>query len=75
MWDGLNPEYAISAIFALPNVAYVAVFASSNGEGTTVYRLMTQTGQYICLQTKGYLEFNKSTNKIETFICINKLIR
>ena len=28
----------------------LAVFASSSGEGSTVYRLLTQTGQYICLQ-------------------------
>ena len=27
-----------------------SVFASSKGEGSTVYRLLTQTGQYICLQ-------------------------
>jgi len=29
----------------------------------------------ICLQTKGFLEFNKSTNKIESFLCINTVIR
>jgi len=51
------------------------MFASSSGEGSTVYRLLTQTGQYICLQTKGYLEFNRTTNKIETFICINTVVK
>lgn len=51
------------------------MFASSNGEGTTVYRLTTQTGELICLQTKGFLEFNKTTNKIESFLCINTVIR
>lgn len=51
------------------------MFASSNGEGTTVYRLFTQTGELICLQTKGFLEFNKTTNKIESFLCINTLIK
>merc|ERR1719186_950332 len=51
------------------------MFASSNGEGTTVYRLFTQTGELICLQTKGFLEFNKTTNKIESFLCINTVIR
>jgi len=51
------------------------MFASSNGEGTSVYRLFTQTGELICLQTKGFLEFNKTTNKIESFLCINTVIR
>jgi len=51
------------------------MFASSNGEGSTVYRLTTQTGELICLQTKGFLEFNKTTNKIESFLCINTVIR
>jgi len=51
------------------------MFASSNGEGSTVYRLFTQTGELICLQTKGFLEFNKTTNKIESFLCINTVIR
>ena len=30
----------------------ISVFASSSGEGSTVYRLLTQTGQYICLQVQ-----------------------
>ena len=30
----------------------LSVFASSSGEGSTVYRLLTQTGQYICLQVQ-----------------------
>lgn len=51
------------------------MFASANGEGTTVYRLFTNTGELICLQTKGFLEFNKATKKIESFLCINTLIR
>jgi len=51
------------------------MFASSNGEGSTVYRLFTQTGELICLETRGFLEFNKTTNKIESFLCINTLIR
>jgi PAS domain-containing protein len=51
------------------------MFASANGEGSTVYRLFTQTGELICLQTKGFLEFNKTTNKIESFLCINTVIR
>jgi len=51
------------------------MFASSNGEGSTVYRLFTQTGELICLETRGFLEFNKTNNKIESFLCINTLIR
>lgn len=51
------------------------MFASSSGEGTTVYRLFSSTGELICLQTRGFLEYNKSKNKIESFLCINTLIK
>jgi len=51
------------------------MFASSNGEGSTVYRLFAKTGELICLQTKGFLEYNTSKNKIESFLCINTVIR
>ena len=39
------------------------------------YRLFTNTGELICLQTKGFLEYNKETKMIESFLCINTLIR
>ena len=39
------------------------------------YRLFTNTGELICLQTKGFLEYNKETRKIESFLCINTLVR
>lgn len=51
------------------------MFASSSGEGTTVYRLFSSTGELICLQTRGFLEYNKAKNKIESFLCINTLIK
>ena len=47
------------------NISHVAVFASSSGEGSTVYRLFTNSGELICLQTKGFLEYNKAKNKVK----------
>lgn len=38
-------------------------------------RLFTSTGELVCLQTKGFLEYNKATKKIESFLCINTVIR
>ena len=39
------------------------------------FRLFTNTGELICLQTKGFLEYNKETKKIDSFLCINTLIK
>ena len=38
-------------------------------------RLRSKTGQYVCLQSRGILEFNKSSKKIDHFVCINTKIR
>lgn len=45
---------------------------SSYGEST--YRLLTRNGTFIYLQTKGYLEIDKNTNKVHSFICVNTLL-
>lgn len=45
---------------------------SSYGEST--YRLFTGNGEIIYLHTKGFLEIDKSTNKVHSFICVNTLL-
>ncbi|XP_069684148.1 aryl hydrocarbon receptor nuclear translocator homolog isoform X2 [Periplaneta americana] len=42
--------------------------------GSSCYRLQSKTGQYIYLRTHGYLEYDKDTQQIVSFICINTLV-
>lgn len=47
-------------------------FTTPHGE--SCYRLMTRTGQFIYLKTRGYLEIQNDSNKVHTFCCINTLV-
>ncbi|XP_050455079.1 aryl hydrocarbon receptor nuclear translocator-like protein 1 isoform X2 [Cataglyphis hispanica] len=42
--------------------------------GTSCYRLLTKSGKFIYLRTHGYLEFDKNTKTVESFVCINTLV-
>ncbi|XP_012232498.1 uncharacterized protein [Linepithema humile] len=42
--------------------------------GSSCYRLLTKTGQFIYLRTHGYLEFDKDTQTVESFVCVNTLV-
>lgn len=42
--------------------------------GESCYRLRSKTGQFIYLKTRGYLEIDKDTNKVHSFVCINTLV-
>lgn len=42
--------------------------------GESCYRLMSRTGSFIYLKTRGYLEIDKDTNKVHSFVCINTLV-
>ncbi|XP_059080647.1 circadian locomoter output cycles protein kaput-like [Tigriopus californicus] len=50
------------------------MFANTSGEGFTTYRLLCRDGNYITLQTRGYLEFNKHTQKVESFMAVNTIL-
>jgi PAS domain-containing protein len=56
------------------NLFISTVFSSVEGQGYSVYRLRSKTGALIHLRTRGFLEFNKTTQKVETFVCINTLL-
>ncbi|XP_067642338.1 uncharacterized protein gce isoform X1 [Eurosta solidaginis] len=45
---------------------------SSFGEST--YRLITRNGHFIYLHSKGYLEVDKETQEVRSFICVNTLL-
>lgn len=51
------------------------VFSSTQGQGTVSYRLKCKNGELINLRSRGYLEVNKQTGQIESFVCINTVLR
>ncbi len=50
------------------------MFANTSGEIMTSYRLLCKDGDYIHIQTKGYLEINPETQKVDSFMCINYVV-
>ncbi|XP_043678857.1 circadian locomoter output cycles protein kaput-like isoform X3 [Vespula pensylvanica] len=42
--------------------------------GSSCYRLLSKTGEFIYLRTHGYLEYDKDTQTVESFVCINTLV-
>ncbi|KMQ96377.1 neuronal pas domain-containing protein 2 [Lasius niger] len=42
--------------------------------GSSCYRLLTKTGEFIYLRTHGYLEYDKDTQTVESFVCVNTLV-
>lgn len=44
------------------------------GQGAISYRLRCQDNSYVTLRSRGFLEFNKQTGELESFVCINSVI-
>lgn len=42
--------------------------------GESCYRLMTRTGNFIYLRTRGYLDIDRDTNQVRSFVCVNALV-
>lgn len=42
--------------------------------GESCYRLMTRTGDFIYLRTRGYLDIDRDTNQVRSFVCVNALV-
>ncbi|XP_049295055.1 protein trachealess-like isoform X1 [Anopheles funestus] len=45
-----------------------------NQNGESCYRLMSRTGDFIYLKTRGYLEVDSDTKVVQSFVCINTLV-
>lgn len=63
-----------SAPRTIPTSISVTVYDRGEGFGSSCYRLLSKTGQFIYLRTHGYLEFDKSTQSVESFVCVNTLV-
>lgn len=50
------------------------VYDCNNSYGESTYRLFTRNGKIIYLQSKGFLEIDKETNKVHSFVCVNTLL-
>ncbi|KAL7046755.1 hypothetical protein ACKWTF_002701 [Chironomus riparius] len=42
--------------------------------GESCYRLMSRTGQFIYLKTRGILEIDERTRQVHSFVCVNTLV-
>ena len=42
--------------------------------GESCYRLMSRTGQFIYLKTRGCLEVDDKTRQVHSFVCVNSLV-
>lgn len=55
-------------------VALRQMYDYSQKDGESCYRLMTRTGDFIYLKTRGYLEVDSETKRVQSFVCINTLV-
>ncbi|XP_020812068.1 uncharacterized protein LOC110187043 [Drosophila serrata] len=55
-------------------VALRQMYDCNSSYGESTYRLFTRNGNIIYLQSKGYLEVDKETNKVHSFFCVNTLL-
>ncbi|KAK4287643.1 hypothetical protein Pmani_039286 [Petrolisthes manimaculis] len=50
------------------------MFSSTQGQGVISYRLRCRDGNHVNLRSRGYLEVNKQTGQVESFVCINTVL-
>ncbi|XP_055845365.1 neuronal PAS domain-containing protein 2-like isoform X2 [Episyrphus balteatus] len=55
-------------------VALRQMYDCKSDYGESCYRLLTRNNRFIYLQTKGFLEIDKETNKVHSFVCVNTLV-
>lgn len=55
-------------------VALRQMYDCNSDYGESCYRLLSRNGDFIYLNTKGYLEIDKGTNKVHSFVCVNTLL-
>lgn len=55
-------------------IALRQMYDQSQPYGESCYRLVSRTGQFMYLRTRGYLEIDPVTKAAQSFVCINSLI-
>lgn len=51
-----------------------AVYDFNSPYGESCYRLMTRTGDFIYLRTRGFLDIDRESNQVRSFVCVNALV-
>ncbi|XP_073830605.1 uncharacterized protein [Musca autumnalis] len=55
-------------------VALRQMYDCNSDTGESFYRLLSRNGNFIYLRTRGYLEIDRKTNKVHSFVCVNTLL-
>lgn len=55
-------------------IALRQMYDENKPYGESCYRLVSRTGQFIYLRTKGFLEIDRTTKAAQSFVCINSLV-
>lgn len=50
------------------------MYDESKEFGESYYRLMSRSGHFIYMRTRGFLEIDKDTKKVQSFVCVNSVI-
>ncbi|KPI97710.1 hypothetical protein RR46_07457 [Papilio xuthus] len=50
------------------------MYDQSREYGESYYRLITRSGHFIYMRTRGFLEIDPNTKKVQSFVCINRVI-
>lgn len=52
----------------------ISVYDFGKPYGESCYRLMSRTGQFIYLRTRGFLDVDEDTRQVHSFVCVNTLM-
>ncbi|XP_049873331.1 aryl hydrocarbon receptor nuclear translocator-like protein 1 [Pectinophora gossypiella] len=50
------------------------MYDQSKEFGESYYRLMTRSGHFIYMRTRGFLEIDRDSKKVQSFVCVNSVI-
>ncbi|CAH0398413.1 unnamed protein product [Chilo suppressalis] len=50
------------------------MYDQSREFGESYYRLMSRSGSFIYMRTRGFLEIDKDTKKVQSFVCVNSVV-
>lgn len=58
------------------NINYLSfsVYDFNSPYGESCYRLMARSGEFIYLRTRGFLDIDRETNQVRSFVCVNALV-
>nr|ATB19377.1 methoprene-tolerant juvenile hormone receptor [Dendrolimus spectabilis] len=50
------------------------MYDKSREFGESYYRLMSRSGHFIYMRTRGFLEIDRETKRVQSFVCVNSVI-